>query len=68
MMGKQKQPSFGGKQLSRKAMKNLTGGLSAIGAGLWVCTKDNFSCYFTKGECYYACSIPLSCKFYGGCP
>jgi uncharacterized cupin superfamily protein len=68
MMEKKNQASFAGKQLSRKEMKNLTGGLSTAGAGLWVCTKDEFDCYFTKSECVAACSIPTRCRLYWNCP
>ncbi len=66
-MKKQTQSSFAGKQLSRKEMKNITGGVSAA-VGLWVCTKDYFECYFTLGECKAGCSIPTRCRFYNNCP
>jgi uncharacterized cupin superfamily protein len=67
MMQKQKKTIFSGKQLSRKEMKNLKGGVSSA-VGLWVCTKDYFDCYFTKGECLAGCSIPSRCRFYNSCP
>jgi hypothetical protein len=68
MMEKKNQSSIAGKQLSRKEMKNLTGGVSAAGAGLWVCTKDYYECYFTKSACQAGCSIPSRCSFYWQCP
>jgi hypothetical protein len=65
-MKKQQPSSFFGKQLTRKEMKNLNGGVAAV--GLWVCIVDFYDCYFTKSECLAGCSNPNRCRFYNNCP
>lgn len=52
------------KQLSKKDLKALKGGLLVI----WVCVADDYSCFRSKSSCQANCSAPSSCRSYGGCP
>jgi hypothetical protein len=63
-MEKKKQFSLAGKQLSRKQMKNLTGG-AAAGGLVYFC--EDYICFFTKGQCQAHCgtSVCRSCSY---CP
>ncbi len=64
-MKKQQNAAPYGKQLSRKQMKNLSGGVAA--AGTWVCPSDGYSCFATKSQCLSNCPNKV-CLLYGACP
>jgi hypothetical protein len=64
---KKQQISLGqfSKKLSGAEMKKVQGG---AWGGIWVCVADFYDCYSTKSQCFAACSVPTSCRLYGGCP
>jgi hypothetical protein len=65
MMEKKNQSSITGKQLSRKEMKNLTGGTAAAWQ-LYYCTTD-IECFPTQGECKAHCGA-RPCRACSACP
>jgi hypothetical protein len=54
-MIKKQQGIFSGKQLCRKEMMRLAGGVAAA-LGIWSCGKDGLTCYATKAKCNANCA------------
>jgi hypothetical protein len=65
-MKQQQSQKLPGKKLSGNDMKNLKGGF--IYGGTWVCTSDDYQCFWYQWQCQRACSDPRSCQIYPYCP
>lgn len=64
-MKKQNMAGFSGKKMDVKQMKQILGGATY---GPWVCTVDEYRCYWYQYQCQQGCSDPRSCFRYAYCP